>query len=224
MARGKDESRNENRRPKRMDDWHNMGTVDRRQSYLENNPDAEDYELPTDRAQTFGRPYQTPSGKWGFEWEHRKHPDDIGDAPAEAWSNKESLQGWIQAYTNMDSQAGAGDAYYSSMRRDAAKEHYGDDYNAYRAWEAGEIPEERDEPAPYKTPEGWVGWYSSNRSKPPIAVSSAEGTRHRLTQEFNTPSAARRAGRKLLNDVPYGDGRTRLDYALPGNLTGRQYL
>ena len=87
--------------------WHNMGTIDRRQSYLEANPDAQDYELPTDRAQTFGRPYQTLSGKWGFEWEHRKHLDDIGDAPAEAWSNKEDLQEYISAHRNLDSVSSA---------------------------------------------------------------------------------------------------------------------
>ena len=152
MARGNDEAHNPNRRPSRSMKWHNMGTIDRRQSYLEANPDAQDYELPTDRAQTFGRPYQTLSGKWGFEWEHRKHLDDIGDAPAEAWSNKEDLQEYISAHRNLDSVSSAADSYYESMRRDAVKEYYGDDYNAYRAWEAGEIPEDRDEPAPYKAP------------------------------------------------------------------------
>ena len=223
MARGNDERHNENRRPKQLDKWHRMGTVDRRQSYLENNPNAEDYELPTDRAQTFGRPYQTPSGKWGFEWEHRKHLDDIGDAPAEAWSNKKDLQDYISVLRNMDSMSSAGDAYYSSMRRDAAKEYYGDDYNAYRAWEAGEIPEDRDEPTTYEAPEGWVAWPRGG-SFPPYAISNVEGTTHRLTQEFKTPSAARRAGRKFLNAVPHRDGSTKADLALPTNITGYQSL
>lgn len=263
MARGKDESRNENRRPKRMNDWHNMGTVDRRQGYIdalvEKNKDnyamkvsfadPEDHPLPTEseyldaynpetysdhknmlptgRAVTYGRTYQTPSGKWGFEWENRVHPEDHGKETDPLWSNKKGLQGYISALRNMDSVSDAADVYYSSMRRDAAKEHYGDDYNAYRAWEAGEIPEERDEPAPYKAPEGWVAWPSSG-NRAPLAISNVEGTRHRLTQEFNTPSAARRAGRKLHKgqNYPYKDheNQTELDLSYPSEVTGFQHL
>jgi len=265
MARGNDESRNPNRRPKRSTEWHNMGMVDRRQGYINelvqqnkddyasesynyneypeefegrsfpteaeylaaHNPETyEDYQrrLPTDRAQTFGRPYQTPSGNYGFEWEHRQHPDDIGDASPEPFSNKTSLEQYKTAMYNIDSVGDVGDSYYRSERRRAAEEHYGEDYNEYRAWQAGEIPEETDEPAPYEAPEGWVAWYQSSRRKPPIAISNVEGTRHRLTQEFKTPSAARRAGRALLNEKLFGSQTGRLDQALPYNLTGMQYL
>lgn len=241
MARGIDERHNENRRPKTMDEWIKIGKVDRRQGYIdalveqnkdmypndtEYNPETDPYHkdmLPTAKAVTYGRTYQTPSGKWGFEWENRAHPEDNAGATDQVLSNKSDLRGFISAMRDMDSLSSAADTYYSSMRRASAMEHYGEDYNAYRAWEAGEIPDERDdEPAPYVAPEGWVAWPNG------LAISNVEGTRHRLTEEFNTPAAARRRGRKLHSGQKYKykdhEYQSDIDLSYPYEVTGMQHL
>lgn len=222
MARGIDESRNPNRQVG-PDKWHRIKMLDRTtperwvaaggyKGDLQYNPIAKR------KAAVYGRPYEVSPGKYGFEWEYR----DVDTG--EALSNTSNLERMREIESIEASNASMADSYYRSARDDAAREHYGLDYNEYRAWKAGEGPEEDYlERELYQDPEGWQSWSSDKHyvGEPKgNHLSNVEGTRHRLKDVYGSRSQARRQGRKFLNSKDYYGRTGYIQYHEPEETTG----
>ena len=248
MARGNDESRNPNRQVG-PDKWHRMGMLDRTtpEGYLaaggqerdlyetrlskfvpeaayDPDVDHEFEQVPTTaalakrKAVVYGRPYEVSPGKYGFEWEYRD-PDT-----GEPMSNAKNIASHREMERLEASNASMADSYHDRARDDAAKEHYGLDYNEYRAWKAGEGPEEDySGKRLYQDPEGWKSWSMDKHyvGEPKgNHLSNVEGTRHRLKDVYDSRNQARRQGRKFLNRKDYFGRRGRHYVYEPDDATG----
>lgn len=195
MPKGKDTSKDMRRRVDRAS-WQPMGRIDNMTSEkhvaaakaagqiygLEDyNPSSPEYgTLPSSTGTIMGRAVEVEPGKFSFEWQN------INDATGKPSENRGGQEmGW---WADRD----ANDSYdpYEMARQDSIKEHYGDDYNAYKMHMAGEVGSDEERPEPY--PEGWSG------SFPGGELISKDATTFRLPSKHYTMKGAMRSGRKAI--------------------------